>query len=460
MAFQRVRDIKEGEESGTIEIRVLKKWISKGKNEELCYQFVDACGDCIEATANVKDIEHFDSNIQLLSCYKVSGYIAIGCRTYMATVDHSASLVIGKKAKFDPAHDLSIPDVYFNFATYDALKNRLKNARLLTDYIGRVETNCLRTTRNGMILRKILIRDEMKKDVEITLWPDKAHLIGDKVIPGDIVAITSTSVTEYNGRLQLESTYLTNAFVNPDMPQTIDHIKRIMEVPAREPTARDDEMATLQHIKLISQQNIQTPKNFICKATIKSIHQDRTWYYVLCSKCGQKLYPQRRNNSLNFVCRDDDDIIPNFRYCVNATIEDPTGSTDTVFFNESMEAIVKISCEDVVNKHADTTNPKIVPEIIRSITNTTKLLNLTLKNDKQIVVNNVSNIASTPDTQSTSTVPGTSAFTPTTPVPKSTISKRTVIETPGQKDEARITDNKHRYYESYKYVNIFDDGNF
>ncbi|KAL3627397.1 hypothetical protein CASFOL_028760 [Castilleja foliolosa] len=344
-----------------------------------------------------------------------------------------------KKARFDPAPDLSIPDVYFNFATYDALKNRVKNARLLTDYIGRVETNSLRTTRTGKILRKILIRDEMKKDVEITLWPDKGHLIGDEVIPGDIVAITSMMVTEHNGRLQLESTYLTTAFVNPDMPQTINHINRIKEVQAREPTGRDDQIATLQDIKLTSQQNIQTPKNFICKATIKRVHEDRTWYYVLCSKCGQKLYPQQQNNSLNFVCKDDDDIIPNFRYCVNATIEDPTGSTDTVFFNESMEAILNISCEDMVNKHADTTNPKIVPQLIRSIAGTTRLLNLTLKNDKQIVVNSVNNIASTTDTQSTSTAPGTSAFTPATPVPKSTISKRTVIETPAKDKKMKVT---------------------
>ncbi|KAL3639642.1 hypothetical protein CASFOL_017549 [Castilleja foliolosa] len=186
----------------------------------------EADGDCIEATADVKHIEHFDSVIQLLSCYKVSGYIATGPRTYMATVDHTASLVIGQKARFYPAPNLSIPDEYFNFATYYALKTRIKDARLLTDYIGRVKTNSLRSTRTGKILQKTLLRDEMKTEVEITLWPEKLHLIGDEVIPRDIVAITLMMVTEHNGHLQLESTYLTTAFVNPDMPQTIDHINR------------------------------------------------------------------------------------------------------------------------------------------------------------------------------------------------------------------------------------------
>ncbi|KAL3643140.1 hypothetical protein CASFOL_013955 [Castilleja foliolosa] len=185
--------------------------------------------------------------------------------------------------------------------------------------------------------------------------------------------------------------------------------------------------------------NRWSPKNFICKAKIKRIHENRGWYYVLCSKCGKKLYPEQEDDKLNFVCKDDDNIIPNFRYCVNATIEDPTGSTGTVFFNESMEAILNVSCGDMVNKHADTTNPKIVPQPIRSVTDTTRLLNFTLKTDGQIVVNNVSDVASTTETQSTSTAPGMSAFTPTTPIPKSTISKRPIIETPGKDKKMKLT---------------------
>ncbi|KAL3644201.1 ATP-dependent Clp protease proteolytic subunit 5 [Castilleja foliolosa] len=46
------RDIRERHKSGVIEISVLSKWISKGKKEELCYQFIYTYGDCIEATAD------------------------------------------------------------------------------------------------------------------------------------------------------------------------------------------------------------------------------------------------------------------------------------------------------------------------------------------------------------------------------------------------------------------------
>ncbi|KAL3619905.1 hypothetical protein CASFOL_034817 [Castilleja foliolosa] len=76
----------------------------------------------------------------------------------------------------------------------------------------------------------------MKREVEITLWSETRHLIGVDVIPGDIVAITSTMVTEHNGRLQLESTYLTTVTINPDVPQTVEHVNRLRALPAVQPT--------------------------------------------------------------------------------------------------------------------------------------------------------------------------------------------------------------------------------
>ncbi|KAL3629942.1 hypothetical protein CASFOL_026254 [Castilleja foliolosa] len=106
----------------------------KGKKEELCYQLVDAYGDCIEAVAEVKHVEHFDC--------------------------HSAAM-------------------------------------LLQNYIGRVEKNAMQSTRTGKQLRKTRIQDDMGREVEITLWPEACHLIRDDVVPGDIVVIGSTTVSEH-----------------------------------------------------------------------------------------------------------------------------------------------------------------------------------------------------------------------------------------------------------------------
>ncbi|KAL3618739.1 hypothetical protein CASFOL_037401 [Castilleja foliolosa] len=391
MACQRIRDIKQRQKAQSIEIRVLRKWTSKGKKEELCYQFVDAYGDSIEATAELKHGKHFEPLVQVQSCYKVSGYICTGPRPYMATVEHPASLVIGQKARFKPITNDNIPTEYFNFATYDTIKRRIKDQRLLTDYIGRLERNSQRSTGTGKRLQKTRLQDEMGREVEITLWPEMQHLYGNEVIPGDIVAIMSAFVTEHND--QIGNEFGRDAYSKTTFSE-------------------------------------QSSRNFLCEATIKDIHEDRGWYYVLCSKCSNKLYLEQESEVLNFVCKDDDDIVPNFRYCVNATITDATRNADAVFFNESMLAMLNITCKDMVLKYGETTNPKKVPQLIKSATNTPKLLHLTLKNDGKIVVNNVTEPISATNTQSTGPIQGTSTFTPTTPLSKTGTSKRQLQEYP------------------------------
>ncbi|KAL3655924.1 hypothetical protein CASFOL_000320 [Castilleja foliolosa] len=89
--------------------------------------------------------------------------------------------------------------------------------------------------------------------------------------------------------------------------------------------------------------------------------------------------------------------------------------------------MINISCKDMVTKYADTTNPRIIPQHLKSAVDKYRRLHLTLKNDGKIVVNNVSNNTSDTITQSRA---GTSTFTPTTPLPKAATSKRPLDETP------------------------------
>ncbi|KAJ0930085.1 putative nucleic acid-binding protein [Helianthus annuus] len=136
----------------------------------------------------------------------------------MATVNHTASIIIGRKAKFVPVKNPNIPSMCFGFIPYDLLFNRIKNNKVLTDFIGRVEKNYPFTTSKKLILTKVVLRDERMNRVEITLWPDKRHLIGPDVGPGNIVAITSTQVSKYS-MMQLESTHLTEVAINAINPK-------------------------------------------------------------------------------------------------------------------------------------------------------------------------------------------------------------------------------------------------
>ncbi|KAJ0719117.1 putative nucleic acid-binding protein [Helianthus annuus] len=206
MSSKRLSDMKEHDKPEPIEIRVVKTWIlvgkkqepsSKSQSQELCYLFVDKHGDAIEAIADQKEQAYFDSIIKVQSCYRVNNYIVVESRKYMPTVQHSASLRIGKRARFVPLSDTNIPTQYFNFANYEEVKSRSGSTKLLAE-----------------------------NPIEITLWPEKRDLIGNETIPSDILAITSTLVTDFNGSKQLESTNATTIVVNPTFPEIQHHVDR------------------------------------------------------------------------------------------------------------------------------------------------------------------------------------------------------------------------------------------
>ncbi|KAL3628435.1 hypothetical protein CASFOL_027481 [Castilleja foliolosa] len=92
-----------------------------------------------------------------------------------------------------------------------------KTLRPIPDYIGRVEKNSLRSTSTGKQLRKVLSLPRL---------------------------------------LQLESTYLTMTLINPDLPQTVDHVNRLRELPPMQTTGMNEPMVTLD-LSLTNQQNIQ-----------------------------------------------------------------------------------------------------------------------------------------------------------------------------------------------------------
>ncbi|KAL3627621.1 hypothetical protein CASFOL_028984 [Castilleja foliolosa] len=253
------------------------------------------------------------------------------------------------KRKFEcSAHEDYVPNVFDNFSTNVVVDGSTVDIGLW-DTAGQEDYNRLRPlSYRGAdvfllafsLISKASYENIYKKwiselkhyspNVPIVLVGTKMDLRDDKQFLSDhpgAVTITTT---------QLESTYLTTTVVNPDVSQTIEYVNRLKALPAMQPTGTYDQTVTLLNLKLSSQQNIQPSRNLIFEAKIKQIHEDRGWYYVQCSKCSSKLYPEQDSGVLNFVCKDDDNITPNFRYSVNATIMDATGSADAVFFNESM----------------------------------------------------------------------------------------------------------------------------
>ncbi|MFS7945394.1 putative nucleic acid-binding, replication factor A [Helianthus anomalus] len=418
MSSKRLSDMKEHDKPEPIEIRVVKTWIPVGKkqepsaksqtksqSQELCYLFVDKHGDAIEAIADQKEQAYFDSIIKVQSCYRVNNYIVVEPRKYMPTIQHNASLRIGKRARFVPLSDTNIPTQYFNFANYEEIKSRSESTKLLTE-----------------------------NPIQITLWPEKRDLIGNETIPGDILAITSTLVTDFQGSKQLESTNATTIVVNPTFPEIQHHVDRLKASLAGKAIQPAENTVTIQELKNISaNKTVNVPQSrFTCHAQIKEIYASRKWYYVQCSLCTKKLY-QEKSDSIHFVCEDDENPQPKYMYCVNASIIDATSFTDVVFFNDVMTDMLGTTCEEMIIKQGYT-DPKILPDPIIEKIGNHMTFNLTVK-DKSIVVNkatDATNGDTTPtDPHTITTPPKALMLPPPTPNPKATTTKRALQHSPG-----------------------------
>ncbi|XP_076889102.1 uncharacterized protein LOC143539771 isoform X1 [Bidens hawaiensis] len=262
--------------------------------------------------------------------------------------------------------------------------------------------------------------------VHITLWPAKAHLIGDKTIQGDIIAITSALVTEFDRELtantlrllascyfqnilyniryyklhvnslmlqtltdkkQLESNYPTEIFVNPTFPNVQEHFHRLKELAPAATTVLQNNV-TLH--KLLSNSSISGTSQFTCTAQSKEILAYRNWYYVRCSMCNNKSELER-GESTYYVCKDHDDTKPRFMYCVNASLTDSTDTTKVAFFNNFMTDMMGTSCKDMVILHGHT-DQKIVPPKTLSNIGVPVIFNLTLKPNRSIIVTKVTKI--------------------------------------------------------------------
>ncbi|XP_022006866.1 uncharacterized protein LOC110905383 [Helianthus annuus] len=159
---------------------------------------------------------------------------------------------------------------------------------------------------------------------------------------------------------------------------------------------------------------------------MENIDINRSWYYVHCSTCDEKVYPEE-DGELHFVCKDCEDVTPIFKYSVNAVINNSTKAIEVVFFNEGMEALLKITCKDLITKHG-CTDPKKLPQQMASMIGKSKIMHLLLKKENNVVVTNVSESETTVQVDSPAQHVTSSALPLATPNLKANKFKRPYVE--------------------------------
>ncbi|KAK9051441.1 hypothetical protein SSX86_028068 [Deinandra increscens subsp. villosa] len=341
-------------------------------------------GDAIEARYDIKD-RHLDSKIKEDSCYNIDGHVCTDARSSGRVVNHPASILIAKRAKVDAIADRPIPHFYYNFANYEMLEDRVKpENKLLTDYLGLIETTTNVYRQQSYNLRKIKLLDQDGNNLMLTLWEKIAFDFNTENVVGKVLAVSSAKVTRhpYDNLLQLESTDTTVLKVDPplsDLQQIKARLKHVQENKkpntALQLALANSETGLTIAALMTKEPNEFKTKRYTVEARIKDYEPEKGWYKAKCTdaECTSPLYKEKGR----LICPDNHQFtLPLYKFCVHATIVDDSGTMPVIFFNDEMQDMLGISCKTLVVEKGFEDSKKI-PSLMSAFVG--KLMNFTIR---------------------------------------------------------------------------------
>ncbi|KAK9051986.1 hypothetical protein SSX86_028614 [Deinandra increscens subsp. villosa] len=375
-----------------IEVRVIRRWTPYLRPNDRCYILLDVEGYAVQAVAHgQRDIRHVEKNLDLLSCYRINGYVCTAVDTYMNVMTHPIHLLIGTAAVMTKIPEPEgFPMHYFQPRVYADLRQIYDRKEGLIDYIGVMEKKEFVPTKTPHPMLQLTVANSSGRTISVSLWkevnqfPERVNMEELNNIDGPaLIAVSSVRIKDYRGRLQLHSTAATYLYVKPASPTISLLLDRIKE--------REDELenehgeGTLVAVDISSKISIaelqQTEKDlligraFTVEGSVTEIHSTTGWYYNACPKC-----PKAANESgPEWACASDGRFpAPRPAYRVQATIADNTGAMKVTFFDEGAESLVGKPCSELVIE-SGYTDQSIVPDPLQEIKGKPKAFHLEMQ---------------------------------------------------------------------------------
>ncbi|MFS7943764.1 putative nucleic acid-binding protein [Helianthus anomalus] len=119
-----------------LEVRVIRKWVPKYRENELHFVFVDEEGMGIQAFVKGKNCKTLDSKLCLQTCYQIKGYGCTDPDNFTNTLTHPATMNLGNATVITSIPDNeNIAKQYFELATRRRMEVQAKTEGIV-DYIG------------------------------------------------------------------------------------------------------------------------------------------------------------------------------------------------------------------------------------------------------------------------------------------------------------------------------------
>ncbi|KAJ0514784.1 putative nucleic acid-binding, replication factor A [Helianthus annuus] len=327
-----------------LEVRVIRKWVPKYRENELHFVFVDEEGMGIQAFVKGKNCKTLDSKLCLQTCYQIKGYGCTDPDNFTNTLTHPATMNLGNATVITSIPDNeNIPKQYFELATRRRMEVQAKTEGIVD-----------KKTHENRPYVVLSLKDCSNQDVTVALWEEiatvKSRFNRAEIEAGAapvILAMTGLKAKTYYGTLQLSSTSSTHVYLNPQTveTETLKEMYKNSDMQNWEITTPTDLEVPISHL-LQSNASI-IGKSFIIRGKITEIMSYNDWYYTACPKCRQTVL----QTGSNLVCVDDGNLDKAVcMYRIPVKISDKTGTITGTIFDRAANQLLQQTCEEALTK--------------------------------------------------------------------------------------------------------------
>lgn len=351
---------------------------ARGDGKVFSFDLLDSDGGEIRVTCFNAVVDRFYDTIEVGKVYMISkGSLKPAQKNFNHLKNEwEIFLEATSTVELCPEEDGSIPRQQFSFRPINGIETADNNSIL--DVIGiviSVNPSVPILRKNGMeTQRRILnLKDWSGKSVELTLWGEFCNREGQKLQEMSdsgfcpVLAVKAGKVNDFSGK-SIGTISSTQLFINPDFPEAHslrDWFDRVGKDVASQSISKDKMAGAPKHEirKTISQIKDEglgrsdKPDWITVKATITFIKTDNFCYTACPLMIGDRRCNKKATRSGNIWqcdrCNQEFDEC-DYRYLLQAQIQDHTGLTWVTAFQESGEEILGCSAKELyLLKHVE-----------------------------------------------------------------------------------------------------------
>ncbi|KAI5320123.1 hypothetical protein L3X38_039831 [Prunus dulcis] len=345
---------------------------ARGDGKVFSFDLLDSEGGEIRVTCFNAVLDRFYDTIEVGRVYLISkGSLKPAQKNFNHLKnDWEITLDASSTVELCPDEDGSIPEQKFSFRHISEIENVDSNS--IVDIIGiviSVNPSVPIMRKNGMETQRRIVnlRDWSGKSVELTLWGDVCNREGqrleDMLASGlfPVLAVKAGKINDFSGK-SVGTIHSTQLFINPDIPDSYS-LREWFDQGGKDTASvsiskdivpggsKNEIRKTVSQIKDEGLGRSDKPDWVTVKATISFIKTD-SFCYTACPlmigdrQCNKKV---SRSGNRGWQCdRCDQEFEEcDYRYLLQAQIQDNTGLTWATAFQESGEEILGCSAKDL-----------------------------------------------------------------------------------------------------------------